>query len=96
MILVLTSIFNWRDQPYPAMAARACHMFTISTGCVVQNMIVGATALDLGVNYDVWCCSDERSIALLLENFGIPQTTWIPLGVLGLGHPRKKVNKFFL
>ncbi|MFH1350327.1 MAG: nitroreductase family protein [Pseudomonadota bacterium] len=92
LILVLTTVFNWRDQPYPAMASNACHMFSISTGCVVQNMIVGATALDLGVNYEVWPCSDERSIALLMEYFGIPQTTWIPLGVLGIGRPGQKTG----
>jgi nitroreductase len=93
LIVVLTTIFNWRDQPYPAMASNACHMFTISTGCAVQNMILGATTLDLGVNYNVWPCSDERSIAMLLDYFGVPPTSWIPLGVLSLGRPGKKSNQ---
>lgn len=90
LILVLTTVFNWRDQPYPAMGANCCHMFTISTGCVIQNMIVSASTLGLGVNYDVWSCSDERSIALLMEYFGIPQTSWVPLGLLAIGQPGVK------
>jgi hypothetical protein len=53
-------------------------------------MIVAASALDLGVAYDVWCCADQRIGALMLDYFGIPQTTWIPLGVLGLGLPGRK------
>lgn len=104
LVLVLTTVFNWRDQPYPAMGADCCHMFTISTGAVIQNMIVAASALNLGINYDVWSCSDTRGIAMLMEHFGIPQTTWIPLGVLGLGKsgikkefpPRKRsLNSIF-
>ena len=90
LILVLTTVFNWRDQPYPAIAANCCHMFTISTGCAVQNMMIGATVLDLGFNYDIWSCGDDRSASMLMDYFGVPQVTWIPLGVLGLGRPGKK------
>ena len=91
--MVVTTVFNWRDQPYPGMSSNACHMFAISTGCVVQNMIVGATALGLGVNYDIWSCSDERTTTVLMDNFGIPQSTWVPLGVLGLGIPGKRAER---
>lgn len=90
LILVLTTTFNWRDQPYPGMASGSGHMFSISTGCVIQNMIVTASALDLGVAYDIWCCCDQRIGALLLDYLGVPQTTWIPLGVMGLGLPGRK------
>jgi nitroreductase len=90
LILVLTTITNWRDQPDASLAANSNHMWALSTGCCIQNMILAATALDLGVNYDVWSCSDTREVELLLEYFGVPALTWLPLGVLGLGRPGEK------
>ena len=93
LVLILTTTFNWRDQPYPGMASGSGHMFAISTGCVIQNMIVAASALDLGVAYDLWSCADQRLGSYLMDYFGIPQTTWIPLGVLGLGIPGEKSHQ---
>ena len=90
LVLIVTEVFNWRDQPYTSLAAGGVHMFAISTGACVQNMMVAATALDVGVHYDIWSCSDDRSNALISEYFGIPQTTWVPLGVMALGNPGEK------
>ena len=90
LILVLSTVSNWRDQPDASLAANSNHMWSISTGCSIQNMILAATALDLGVNYDVWSCTDTREAELLLEYFGVPALTWVPLGVLGLGLPGEK------
>jgi nitroreductase len=92
LILVLSCVFNWRDQPYPGLAAGPNHMFAISTGCCTQNMFIAASALGLGVAYDVLASGDERTRELMNDYFGIPATTWVPLGILGLGRPGKKAT----
>lgn len=90
LIIVLTCVFNWRDQPYPGVAAMPIDMWSISTGACVQSMMIAASALGLGVNYDLNGTADERTRELMTDYFGIPAGTWVPLGILGLGEPGEK------
>lgn len=90
LIIILSCVFNWRDQPYPGLAAAPNDMWAISTGCCTQNMIIAASALGLGINYDLSGTGDERTRELMTDYFGIPAGTWVPLGILGLGEPREK------
>ncbi|PIU56520.1 MAG: hypothetical protein COS88_02730 [Chloroflexi bacterium CG07_land_8_20_14_0_80_51_10] len=92
LILCLSTVLSWRDQPYPGFGATPMPMFSISTGCCIQNMLLAATALGLGVNYDPLPGGDPRSRELLMEYFGIPAISWQPLGVLGLGEAGERVD----
>jgi len=92
LIIVLSCYDQWRDQPYPGSGVGRMAMLSISTACCVQNMLIAATALGLGVNYDVLAAGDTRTREQLLEYFGIPAASWVPLGILGLGMPEEKVK----
>ena len=48
LIIVLSCVFNWRDEPYPGLASAPNDMWAISTGACVQNMMIAATTLALG------------------------------------------------
>lgn len=68
-------------------------IFHISTGCCMQNIFIAATALGLGFNYDPFLSADFRLQEKTMRDFfGIPYT-WIPLGVIGIGHPGEKMLK---
>ncbi len=90
LVLVLSTFMAWRDQPYPSYGATPMPMFHLSTGCCIQNMLLAATALGLGANYDVTAVGDPRTRELLTEYFGIPDISWWPMGILGLGEAGKR------
>ncbi len=90
LILCLSTFLAWRDQPYPGYGATPMPMFNISTGCCIQNMLIAATALGLGVNYDPTPCGDPRTRELLAEYFGIPSISFWPMGILGIGEIGKR------
>ena len=92
LILCLSTFLSWRDQPYPGYGATPMPMFSISTGCCIQNMMIAATALGLGVNYDALPVGDPRTRELLMEYFGIPQISWWPMGILGIGEAGEKAE----
>lgn len=92
LIIVLSSFMAWRDQPYPGYGATPMPMFNISTGCCIQNMMIAATALGLGTNYDMVPIGDPRTRELLTEYFAIPDITWWPMGILGIGEAGDKAK----
>ncbi len=92
LVIALSCFDQWRDQPDPGSGVGRMAMLSISTACCIQNMMIAATALGLGMNYDVLAAGDTRSRELILEYFGIPASSWIPLGILGLGMPGEKVK----
>jgi nitroreductase len=92
LILCLSTMSSWRDQPYEGFGAVPQPMLSISTGCCIQNMMLAATALGLGVNYDALPGGDQRTREMLLEYFGIPAVSWLPLGILGVGEAGEKVE----
>lgn len=96
LILVLTTGFAWRDQPYPGYGAVPMPMFSISTSCCTQNMIIAATALGLGVNYDAWPGGDPRSREMIMDYFSVPAVSQIPLGILGIGEAGEKAESNML
>ncbi len=80
----------WADSAHIAnvIGCRA-PMRRIANGCCAQNMMIAATALGLGVNFDPTPVHESRSEEVFREFFGIPYS-WVPLGVLGLGYPGEK------
>ena len=93
LILVLSCYDQWRDQPYAICGVPGrLPMLNISTGCCIQNMFVAATALGLGMNYDILAAGGTASRDPLLWYFGIPATSWCPQGIVGLGKPGKKLD----
>jgi nitroreductase len=90
IIMILSTFIAWFDNPEPGIAAGPQAMFSISTGCCIQNMIIAASALGLGINYEFTAVGDDRRRELLNEYFGIPSPTWYVLGFLGLGKPGKR------
>ena len=92
LIIVLTSYDQWREQPDPASGLGRLAIASMSTGCCVQNMLVAATALGLGLNYSYVAPGDSRSREQILEYFGFPAGSWLPLGVMGIGKAGEKVT----
>ena len=92
LIIVLSGLFNWIDYPYAGLLAGPNPPLSVATGCCVQNMMIAASALGLGINYDVLVVGDERCRDILVEYLGIPAVSWMPLGILGLGKPGRKVK----
>ena len=92
LIIVFSSFTNWRDQPYPALGANPNPNRNVSVGCCTQNMMIAATALGLGFNYDVTAVADRRTRQMLIEHFGVPGVSWLPQGILALGQPEEKAE----
>jgi 5,6-dimethylbenzimidazole synthase len=93
LLIVVSSYFNWLEQPYLVhIAPNLNQAFPIATGCALQNMMLAATALGLGVNFDPTPVIDSRSKELFLEYFNIP-SSWFPLGVLSIGQPGEKLEQ---
>ena len=91
LILIVSTFFSWIDQPDPGLAAGPQPMFGISTGCCIQNMMIAASALGLGMNYETIITGDSRTREVMMDYFGIPNSWW-PLGILALGKAGKKAE----
>ena len=52
LILVVSGYVSWRDQPNASMSPGQAPMYCIACGNCTQNMMIAATALGLGLNYD--------------------------------------------
>ena len=92
LVIPMTST-GWRDAEYTGRRGAWPHTAGhIATGCGIQNMILAATALDLGVHFDSNPIADVAAEELLREYFGIP-SSWSPLGVMALGLPGEKMER---
>ena len=65
--------------------------FDISCALACENMMIAATALDLGMDYDVLISGDVRTRELMKDYFCIPDSVY-PMGVLALGRPGRKAK----
>ena len=83
LMLIISTFFSWVDQPDSGVAAGPQPMFGISTGCCIQNMMIEATALGLGMNYDTVVTGDSRIRELVMDYLGIPNS-WVPMGILAI------------
>ncbi|MDP2954134.1 MAG: nitroreductase family protein, partial [Chloroflexota bacterium] len=93
LIIVATPPRAWVDSAYlPNVVALRNPISFIATGCCVQNMMLGATALGLGVNYDPTPVHDARNEETIREYFGIP-SSWTPMGILCLGEPGERLER---
>ena len=87
----MSAFLNWLEQPYLVnIAPMPNQAFPIATGCSLQNMMLGATALGLGVNFDPTPVVDPKSRELFYDYFNIPPS-WFPIGVLSLGKPGEEL-----
>ncbi|MBI2846253.1 MAG: nitroreductase family protein [Chloroflexi bacterium] len=84
---------NWADSAHIANVAFCRNPIPgISTACCVQNMMIAATAMGLGVNFDPTPIYDIRMEESVREFFGVP-TAWVILGVLAIGEPGEKAER---
>ena len=92
LIIVFSSFTNWRDQPYPTLGANPNPNRNVSVGGCTQNMMLAATAVGLGFNYEVHSVADRRTREMLIEYFGVTGVSWIPQGILALGEKGERVK----
>jgi nitroreductase len=90
LILVVSGYVSWRDQPNASMSPGQAPMYCIACGNCTQNMMIAATALGLGLNYDPLIGGDGRVQDRVFDYFGIPGGTWLLHGILGLGEAGEK------
>lgn len=87
LIIAVSALHNWLEMPHAEYTSAARNPnYPVATGCSVQNMMIAATALGLGVNFDPTPIGDPRDKETLCDYFCIPPS-WQPIGVLSLGLP---------
>jgi nitroreductase len=84
---------GWSDSAHMAVVLGGRNpISSITLGCCIQNMLIAATALELGVNFDPHIASDSRMEEPVRNFFGIPPS-WRPMGVIGLGYPGEPLER---
>ena len=91
IIVLCPRSLSWVDQPYTGLAF-GHYAIHVATGCCIQNMMLAATALGLGINWDPIPYGEGRLEELFKEYFGLPET-WDVVGVLSLGWPGEKAEE---
>ncbi len=90
-LIIISASTAWNDIIETSNATTPQFMTDIAIGCCIQNMMIAATALDLGMDYDVLVAGDFRTRELMKDYFGMPDSLY-PLGILALGKPGRKAK----
>jgi len=90
-LIIISYSSCWNDIIETSPAATPQLMVDIAVGCSIQNMMIAATALDLGIDYDTIICGDYRNREIMKDYFGLPDSAR-PLGILALGTPGRKAK----
>jgi nitroreductase len=91
LIVVVNNDMAWGDSPGMGIPGPP-PLLAISAGCCIQNSLIAASALGLGINYDVLAGGAAKTRQLVLDYFGVPASSWYPQGIIGLGKPGKKLR----
>ncbi len=88
-LIIICAGMGWIDSGSHPLAAARNPFMKEATGCGIQNMMLAATALGLGTNFETTVPHECATEQLAMERFGIPHT-WQILGIVGIGQAGEK------